>query len=83
MQQQQGNEQIWEEKMKKANQTVRTALTKRNVYQWELAERLGISEYTLTRKLRKELPEDQQEEMVRIIESIGGVLNDDYNKTSM
>lgn len=34
---------------------------------YELAELLGISEFTLSRKLRKELPETEQKAMIDLI----------------
>ena len=45
----------------KANQEVREALQHKGMKQWELADMLGISEFTLTRWLRKELTEDKKE----------------------
>ena len=53
--------------MLKTNEKIRTALRERKMYQWELAERLGVSEPTLTRWLRHELPEDKQNQIVSII----------------
>ena len=40
------------------------------IKQWQLAEAMGISETHLSRKLRKELP---QEEMQTILEIIDGL----------
>lgn len=44
----------------KANQEVREALQNKGMKQWELADMLGISEFTLTRWLRKELTEEKK-----------------------
>lgn len=35
--------------------------------QWELADLLGVSEFTLTRWLRKELTEDKKEQLLKAI----------------
>ena len=43
-----------------ANQEIRQELRKANVRQWEVADSLGISEFTFTRWLRKELPADRK-----------------------
>ena len=43
-----------------ANQEIRQELRKANVRQWEVADSLGISEFTFTRWLRKELPTDRK-----------------------
>lgn len=40
------------------------------VKMWEIAEALGIADTTLCRKLRKELPEDEQEKILNIIEQL-------------
>lgn len=53
--------------MKKNNLIIRTALLKNNVYLWELADILGVSEPTAVRRIRKELPEEEQ---LRIAEMI-------------
>lgn len=42
------------------NIIVRQALKKHGMRQWELAVLLGISEQTIYRKLRIELPEEQR-----------------------
>lgn len=51
----------------KANQEVREALQNKGMKQWELADILGISEFTLTRWLRKELTEDKKELLLKAI----------------
>ena len=57
-------------KPKKTNELIRESLRKNKVYQWQLAEQLGIAEYTLTRMFRHELPEEQQRELCKMIEKI-------------
>ena len=53
--------------MNKSNELIRNALRERCMYQWQLAELLGVSEPTLIRWMRHELPEEKQEEIVSII----------------
>lgn len=43
-----------------ANLKIRTTMRKADVRQWEVADSLGISEFTLTRWLRKELSSEQE-----------------------
>lgn len=50
------------------NKTIREALKKNSMFQWELAELMGVTEATITRWMRKELPEETQREMVELIE---------------
>lgn len=54
--------------MLKTNEKIRTALKERKMHQWELAERLGVSEPTLTRWMRHELSEEEQDRIVSVIE---------------
>lgn len=56
--------------MLKANVKIRDALKNKGIYQWQLAEKLNISEFTLTRYLRKELSKEQQAEMLKTIEKM-------------
>ena len=51
----------------KANREVREALHNKGMKQWELADMLGVSEFTLTRWLRKELTEDKKELLLKAI----------------
>lgn len=50
------------------NKIVRIAMMENNVPQWKLAKMLGVSENTIWRRLREELPEEEQTRLVRIIE---------------
>lgn len=49
------------------NQAIRDSLTRHNMKQWELADLLNITEFSLCRKLRHELPADEQKRIVAII----------------
>jgi len=54
------------------NKKIRIAMMESGIRQWELAKLLGISESTLTRKLREELPDEEQDKIVEIINERGG-----------
>lgn len=49
------------------NMDIRKELARNDIYNWELAEELGINESTLTRWMRKELQGDQRTEVERAI----------------
>ncbi len=53
------------------NKKVRIAMIEADIRQWELAKLLNISESSLTRKLREELPEKEQDEIVALINDKG------------
>lgn len=52
------------------NCDIRTAAKQKCVRLWELAERLRISEPTMTRKLRRELPADEKQRIFALIDEI-------------
>lgn len=52
------------------NICIRKALKQTGVNHWEIAEALGISEATMCRWLRRELPADKREHMLKTIERI-------------
>lgn len=52
------------------NDSIRSKARVKNVKFWEIADALSISEATLTRKLRRELPDAEREKLLRIIEEI-------------
>ena len=58
---------------------IRNALKDANIKQWELAEMLGIAETTLCVKLRRELPDREQEQIMKLIYEKGGAKNDENN----
>jgi len=57
--------------MQQKNTRVRNALKEQNMYLWELAQLLGVSEATITRKMRTELPEDEQNNLIEFIKKEG------------
>lgn len=52
------------------NEAIKAALKQNAVYQWEVAELLGIPESTFSRKLRHELPEADRDNVLKAIEKI-------------
>lgn len=53
-----------------ANSDVREAIHKSRLHQYEIAAFMGISEYTLVRWLRTELPPDKQAAILEAIEKL-------------
>ena len=49
------------------NQDIRDAAKKSGIKLWQIAEKLGIWDATLSRKLRKELPQEEKEKILGII----------------
>ena len=56
--------------MSVANEKVRNAAREKHVKHWEIAEKYGISESTFCCKLRRELPEEEQNRIISIIDNI-------------
>ena len=54
----------------KENMRIRSAAKIYNVKLCEIAERIGINDGNFSRKLRRELPEDKQQEIIEIIKDI-------------
>ena len=52
------------------NIEIKNKLKESKIFQWELAERMEISEMTLVRKLRKELPNDEKQKIFSIIKEL-------------
>lgn len=53
-----------------ANQDLRNAARDAGVPLWAIADVLHISEPTMTRKLRRELPEKEKQQLLEIIEQL-------------
>lgn len=51
----------------KANCEIRSECRKYGIKLWELAAWIGISEATMTRKLRQELPSEQRDHILNMI----------------
>ena len=54
----------------KANNDIRQHAKAKGVLLWEVAERLNIYDGNFSRKLRRELPENEKAEIISIIDSI-------------
>ena len=49
------------------NVEIRSTAKKAGVRQWQIAEKLGISEFTLIRRMRHDLTQEQQKEILNAI----------------
>lgn len=56
--------------MDKSNLEIRNKLKNEGITQWLLAEKMGIGEMTLLRKLRRELPKEEKQKIFEIINEI-------------
>jgi hypothetical protein len=54
----------------KANLEIRTHIKKSKIYSWHLADKLGIHENTLFRRLRKELDDKEKRFLIEVIDQI-------------
>ena len=50
-----------------ANTKIKVAMVEAGMKQWEVARLMGIHEAVLSRKLRNELPEEEQERIIALI----------------
>ncbi len=53
-----------------ANEVIKARARQRGVFLWEIAEAIGIADSNLSRKLRRELPPQQQNDLLTVVESI-------------
>ena len=53
--------------MTQANQKIRRTAAVAGVKLWQIADKLGYTDSTFSRLLRKELPEDKQAQIMQII----------------
>lgn len=53
-----------------ANNDIRTIAKEKGVRLWEVAEVLKVSDPTMTRKLRRELPQDEKDRIFKIIDEL-------------
>ena len=56
--------------MEMSNLEIRKEMKKHRLFNYEVAEAMGISEFTLSRKLRKELPQEEKEKILQIIDQL-------------
>ena len=52
------------------NKDIRLAVKENGVKMWQLADKMGIADTTLCRRLRKELPEDQKRRILEIVDEL-------------
>ena len=52
------------------NSEIRQAMKVNRLYSYEVAVALGVSEFTLSRKLRNELSQDDKEKILAVIEKL-------------
>ena len=52
------------------NIDVKVAATRAGIKLWQVAEALGIADSSLSRKLRRELPEDEKTKIMEIISDL-------------
>lgn len=53
-----------------ANKKIRDKMKERRLYHWQVADALGIHEATFCKHLRHELPDAEQERILKIIDDI-------------
>lgn len=53
------------------NKEIRTAAFSEGVRLWQVAQKLGVTDSTFSRWLRRELPEEQKKEILAIIQTLG------------
>lgn len=57
--------------MIRRNEEIRKAVKNAGITLWMVAQSMGISEATMTRKLRNELPEEEKQHILQIIRENG------------
>lgn len=57
------------------NQDIRRTAAGAGVRLWQIAEKLGIADCNFSRKLRKELPQDEKEKIFSIIRELSQEVN--------
>lgn len=64
-----------------SNAELRVYAKAKGVFFWQIAKAMGISEPTMTRRLRTELTEQEKQEFIRIIDELsdnaGGAKNNE------
>lgn len=56
--------------MKTANEKLKVYAKEREVFLWQIAERLSLQDSNFSKKLRRELPEEERKRILRIIDEI-------------
>ena len=58
------------------NLIIRQAAKEEGVHLWQIAERVGITDSNFSRKLRRELPKEERERILRLIDEIAAERED-------
>ncbi len=61
------------------NADIRTAAKQSGVFLYAIADKLGISEPTMTRLMRRELPEEKKSQLKAIIAELAAEQHNDTN----
>ena len=56
--------------MKTANEKLKVYAKEREVFLWQIAEHLSLQDSNFSKKLRRELPEEERKRILRIIDEI-------------
>ncbi len=56
--------------MARANEEIRRFMGAKGLKQWQVAEAMGMRDENFSRKLRKELPEEEKAKIMQIIEKM-------------
>lgn len=60
-----------------ANREIREAAKAAGIKLWQVAEKFGISDGNFSRKLRRELPEEERERVLNIIRVLSGEIQEE------
>lgn len=52
------------------NKDIREEIKKSKLFQWQVAETIGINESAFSRKLRYELPKEEKQKIFSVIQSL-------------
>lgn len=55
---------------RETNRDIKLAAKNAGVYHWEIAEKLGIQDSAFSRKLRRELPPQERDQILDIIKDL-------------
>ena len=54
----------------RANKEIKTRAKEKGVFLWEVADKIGIIDTSFSRKLRHELPDNEKQEIFKIIDEL-------------
>ena len=53
-----------------SNKDIRAVAAAAGVFLWQIAEAIGVTDGTFSRKLRRELPDDEKAEILQVIQKL-------------